>query len=237
MKTQEYQKFSMKIEHITVCVNYLDFLRVAYLHNTLAEAFDHYIVVSDYKDKATEDFCKQHSITLVRTNHFYDRGAVFNKGLAINEGFKVLKYRDWVCHMDADTFVHRNFRKDIELYPLNKDWFYGTERVLLKTPQDLFLYRRGIADESFEIPEGFGYGWFQMFNWQSEVIQNTSYGEWYPSFPDCRQSDWMFRVKFGDFDGSHAKWKGRFDKLPFRSYNLGQHGVNHFGRVSEEFIT
>lgn len=225
----------MKIEYVTVCVNYIDFFRITYEIHKKNGVFDNYIVVTDNKDDATYQFCLDNGIDCVRTDKFYENGAVFNKGLAINEGFKRLKYKDWVCFMDADTFCHDTFRQDIENYPLNKEFFYGTERVMLRTPKDLKKKQSGAPDADFEVLEGFGYGWFQMINWQSKVIQGMGHEKWYPSFPDCRESDWMFREKWGTFAGSHAKWKGNFDKLPFRSMNLGDHGVNHFGRKSPLF--
>ncbi len=224
----------MKIEYVTACINYSDFLKVSYTFNK--GQFDHYIVVTDFKDERTASFCRENGITLVQTNDFYKNGALFDRGGAYNRGLEHLKYHDFVCMVDADTFVPPTFHKDIENLNLNKEFFYGAFRVLLKTPEDVKRYMAGAKDEEFEIPEGFGYGWFQMFNWQSEVIKKSTPGVWYPSYYNCCESDWMFRAKWGTFEGSHAKWSGNFDKLPFNTYNLGQHGIDHFGRKSKEFV-
>lgn len=226
----------MKLEYVTVCVNYLDFFKISYEKNLAAGIFDHFIVITDSKDQVTYDFCIKNNITVVRTDIFYKNGAVFNKGAAINEGFKVLKYKDWVAFMDADTFVPLDFKTRVDFNKLNKEFMYGCERVLLKTPVDLLAHESGALDSNFEIPEGFGYGFFQLFNWQSEVIKNCQPGHWSThNSPNCQNSDWMFRNQWGDFVGSHAKWTGKFDRLGFPVYNLGQHGENHFGRISSEF--
>lgn len=226
------------IEYVTICVNYLDYFKIAYKHNK--NQFDHFIVVTDNKDKETAEFCKAEGLTLVQTDCFYENGTIFNKGAAINKGFEKLKYNDWVSLMDADTFVKSDFRfifnSFLDMKALNKEFMYGAERVLLTTPEDYKNYVLGKSENEFEIPEGFGYGYFLLFNWNSLPILNSVGGKWHPAAPDCRECDWMFRNKWGDFDGSHAKWKGNFEKYPQRVLNLGRHGVNHFGRVSEKFL-
>ena len=61
---------------------------------------------------------------------------------------------------------------------------------------------------------------------------------WYPSFPDCRESDWMFRNKWGGYvDGSdYRKCHGNYAELNMIVYNLGEHGKNHFGRITPNFF-
>lgn len=228
----------MKIEFVTVCVNYLDYFYHAYKHNRTQ--IDNMIVVTDNKDTLTPKFCENNGIDFVQTDIFYQNGKPFDKGAAINEGFKRLKYKDWVCYIDADTFVSSLFRHDMEIMQrtgfLRPEYFFGAERVVLKTAQDYKDYLQNNNFDKFEYPEGFGYGYFQLFNWQSSVIQRLKPGTWYPSFPNARESDWQFRSYWGDFDGSHKNWKGNLERLPFKVLNLGEHGKNHFGRVTQEFV-
>lgn len=225
----------MKITYVTVCVNYLDFLAISYYHNR--SEFDELIVVTDKQDNYTQEFCQKHEIQMVITDKFYENGAVFNKGLAINEGFKAIKSPDWVVFMDADTFVSPKFKETLPKN-LDKEVFYGARRVLLP---DFEAYKRlstATSLDGFEVPLGAGYGFFQMFNWKSKVIQETTYGEWYPSFPDARQSDWQFRNKWGDYKvgSDYTIPEGNFKELPILVYNLGEHGKNHFGRVTPNFL-
>ena len=224
----------MKITYVTVCVNYLDFLAVSYSHNK--DEFDEFIVVTDKDDKNTQRFCETNSITCVITDKFYDNGAVFNKGLAINEGFKKMQNPDWVVFMDADTFVAPNFKASLPT--LDKEFFYGAKRILLPTFEHYIKLGSGTPISSFECPLGAGFGFFQLFNWDSQVIKNSKDGDWYPSYPDCRQSDWMFRNKWGDYK-QHSDYKiceGNFRELPTLVFNLGEHGKNHFGRVTPNFL-
>lgn len=225
----------MKITYVTVCVNYLDFLAISYYHNR--SEFDEFIVVTSSKDKNTQDFCAKHEIKMVITDKFYENGAVFNKGLAINEGFKALQNPEWVVFMDADTFVAPNFKKMIP-DNLDKEFMYGARRVLLPTFEKYKELSQANSLNGFEVPYGAGFGFFQLFHWDSEPIKKSVPGEWYPSFPDCRQSDWMFRNKWGGYvkDSDYRTCEGNFRELPTLVYNLGEHGKNHFGRVSPNFL-
>lgn len=224
----------MKITYITVCVNYLDFFALSYQHNK--SEFDEFIVVTDLKDKATEDYCIKNNIKVVKTDAFYKNGAVFNKGLAINEAFKVLDKPEWIAFMDADTFVSPNFKKSLP--PLDKEFFYGARRVLLPTFADYVKLSKAESLKDFEIPMGAGFGWFQLFHWDSSVVKASKIDELYPSFPDARESDWMFRNKWGDYvhGSNYTKVYGNYTELPILVYNLGEHGKNHFGRVTPNFL-
>lgn len=225
----------MKITYVTVCVNYVDFLAISYYHNR--SEFDEFIVVTDSKDKNTQDFCVKHEIKMVITDKFYENGAVFDKGLAINEGFKALESPEWVVFMDADTFVAPNFKK---MLPdnLDKEFMYGARRVLLPTFDKYKELSQAKSLDGFEVPYGAGFGFFQLFHWDSQPIKKSNFGEWYPSFPDCRQSDWMFRNKWGGYvpESDYRVCNGNFRELPLLVYNLGEHGKNHFGRTTPNFL-
>ncbi len=226
----------MKLSYVTVCVNYLDYLQVTLPHNR-AGGFNEYVVVTAPQDKATQAFCAQEGLTCVVTDAFYRDGAIFNKGLAINEGFKALKYHDWVCFMDSDTFMPVGY-PGAAIPSLDKEWMYGMRRVMVRSYADYLALVKGEKTiDDFECPLGAGYGFAQLFHWDSEPIRRAPYGQWYPSYPDCTESDWRFRNKFGDYaEGSHYTIPiGRFAELPFRVINLGVDGQNHKGRLSPAF--
>lgn len=229
----------MKIDYITACVNTLDYLEVSYKHNK--KEFDRFTVVTSDRDPETQKFCKSNGINCVVTEAFYRPGAKFDKGFALNWGFNTIRNdADWIVNADCDVYVPENWRE--RLPPLDKEYFYGSRRVLLDTYQDYLDSQSGKKkDVDFEIPLGIGYGYFQMFNWNSSVIQNTdiSHGElWYPYSPrgDCCESDWMFRNKWGEHaPHDYTRVIGKLQELPFFVYHLGKHGQNHFGRVSPKF--
>lgn len=228
-------------DYITACVNTLDYLEVTFNHNR--HEFDRFTVITDQKDVKTQQFCKDNLINCVVTNAFYRPGATFDRGYALNYGFASIVSKknpavDWVIHADCDVFVPQGWRN--KLPKLDKEFFYGSRRVLLNTYQDYQKFSTGIKKEDdFKIPLGIGYGFFQMFNWQSRVIQQTAPGAlWHPASPrgDVCESDWMFRNKWGEHgDHDYTKCIGNLAELPFSVYHIGPHGTNHQGRKSEPF--
>lgn len=237
----------MRLSYVTVCVDYLDLLRISHHHNLSAAAFDDYIVVTSPADHETVNWTQGHKeITPVYTDAFYRNGATFNKGLALAEGLNALKSicdPDWVCTMDADSFVLPDWRSQIVGTPenppkvkLDKEWLYGAERILLPTWAD---YERLWADDldTFESPKGFAFGWLQLWNWNSQAFQSRiATGELYPSGRDCTEIDWRFFRAWGDLVPGYESATGRIAKLPFKVANLGPHGVNHQKRVSAPFV-
>lgn len=223
----------MRISHVTVCVDYLDYMEVALHHNR--PEFDEFVVVTSHADRATQAFCAFHQITCVVTDAFYRGGAAFNKGAALNEGLAALRPgAEWVCIMDADTFVPPGLRSHVAA--LDKEWMYGARRVLLPTWADYEgLWTRDI--ESHQCPEGFAFGWFQLFHWDSAAIKACAPGTWYPEGRDCTEVDWRFFRRFGDLVPGYESAVGRIAKLPFRVFNLGPDGINHTGRKSAPFVS
>lgn len=234
----------MRLSYVTTCVNYLDFLRVAHHHNVSAAAFDDYVIVTTTEDRDTLAWTQAHKEVLpVYTDAFYRGGARFNKGQALNEGLNALRATleeqgitpEWVAIMDADTFVPPDWRAQLAAANLDREWMYGARRVLLPTWAD---YERLWTDdiESFACPEGFGFGWLQLFHWQSAAFQGRAPGAWYPQGRDCTEVDWKFFRAWGDLEPGYQRATGCITELPFRVFNLGPDGCNHMGRVSPPFV-
>lgn len=231
----------MHLDYITACVNTLDYLEVSYKHNK--NEFDRFTIVTSEKDKDTQKFCVDNGLICFVTEAFYRQGATFDRGFALNYAFHWLTRQtpaiDWMIHADCDVFVPKDWRN--KLPNLDKEFFYGSRRVLLNTHADYLDFVNEKKQESnFEIPLGIGYGFFQMFNWNSKVIQNVPEGRlWYPASPrgDVCESDWMFRNKWGEHGNHNYEiCLGNLAELPFRVYHIGEHGQNHQGRVSPKFV-
>jgi len=108
---------------ITVCVNYDDYLKISLPHNK--PLFDHLIVVTSPDDIKTQNICQENQVDVILTNKFYEGGAEFNKGKAINEALRGLD--GWVCHFDSDILLPKNI-KDLE--NLDKNTIYGCPRLM-----------------------------------------------------------------------------------------------------------
>ena len=98
----------MKIEAVTVCVDYSDFLREAIEPNF--SQLDDWVVVTTPEDRQTQNLCREFGIRSVVTDVFTDRGEHFNKARGINLGIAHLHYADWVLHLDGDIVLPHRFR-------------------------------------------------------------------------------------------------------------------------------
>ncbi len=117
----------LKLEAVTVCVNYSDFLAETLPANMLY--FDRIVVVTSHADKATQALCERLSVPCVVTDVMYERGDKFNKGKAINMGLGHLNMDGWTLHLDSDIVLPHNFRKLLQHAHLDTANIYGADRV------------------------------------------------------------------------------------------------------------
>jgi len=117
----------MKIECITICVGYSDFLREVLPHN-LAH-FDDYLVVTRFDDHATQSLCRELSVECRPTDLFDKGGDAFAKGRAIDWGLGFLRRDAWICHLDADIYLPPMTRRWIEASEPDDQCIYGCDRV------------------------------------------------------------------------------------------------------------
>lgn len=115
----------MKIEAVTVCVNYADYLSHFLLHNKYC--FDNLVVVTSNKDQDTADVCEHFYIKCIKSNIFDNE---FNKGKALNLGLSNLQRDGWVCIIDSDIILPPRTRYLLEIAKLREDTLYGINRVM-----------------------------------------------------------------------------------------------------------
>lgn len=115
-----------RFEAITVSVNYADYLAETLPHNL--PHFDRYLVITDRKDRETQEVCRRLSVSCYATDAFY-RDGPFNKARGIDFGIGFLRYNQWVCHIDADTYLPPMARRLLERRQLDPEKIYGCDRV------------------------------------------------------------------------------------------------------------
>lgn len=241
-------KNNSKIEAIIACVNYSDFLKITLEKNL--KQFDNIIVITSESDLLTQELCKKLNCELLVTDVFYANDKKFNRGAAINLAFNILKYKDWIVNMDADILLPENFINQFKEENMDREYFYGSRRVDFPTPKDWNDFNSGIRDISeYVCYRGSGYGYFQLFNYNSSTFQELNrrtsrnpYPNWLNS---VAEADSIYKNYWGDRvcplnHGNHSIDVGDYDvglykELSQRCYHLGQHGINHTGRISEEF--
>ncbi len=116
----------MKIEALTVCVGYSDYLR--HTLPTNKSIFDRFVVVTSQNDRATQNLCRYYNVDCVVN---YDWGEKFNKGKGINKGLLHLNFKNWVVHIDADIVLPPTSRYVLEQLSLNEQFIYGIDRHMV----------------------------------------------------------------------------------------------------------
>jgi glycosyltransferase involved in cell wall biosynthesis len=117
----------VRIEAVTVCVDYADFLEVT-LSSILA-AVDELVVVTTAEDHRTRKLCIAHGVRSILSTAMYADGRKFSLGAAINSGLRFLKLDDWALVIDADIVLPRNTRETLNTIGLDPKNIYGIDRV------------------------------------------------------------------------------------------------------------
>jgi hypothetical protein len=124
----------MKIEAVTVCDNYADFLSWTLPINR--SLFDKYVVVTSEEDEQTRAICEYYHVLCIRTNAFYTDGegkpdySLFNKANGINRGLAALALDGWVVHLDADIYLPPRSREALQAAHLDSRCLYGMDRMM-----------------------------------------------------------------------------------------------------------
>lgn len=202
---------------ITVSVDYGDILAITLPR--LACHFSEILVVTVERDAETQALVSQiENARLHVTDTFYRRGAAFNKGAALEEGFDVLGRSGWLAIVDADIIFPAQLRwQDILL---ERGSLYVPQRRILADPrqwrEDLVWGELPLKYEPGQSP-----GYCQIFHADDPVL---ALRPWY-------QTDWIHAA------GSDAMFERRWPRElkkrpPFEVLHLGEDGCNWFGRVT-----
>jgi hypothetical protein len=119
---------SFRLEAVTVCVEYSDFLAETVKHN--AHHFDRWVIVTSPQDTATIDLCRRWNLQCVMTGEMRRApGERFNKGRGVSLGLNYLSTDAWALHLDADVVLPAAARQMMELAQLQEGCLYGADRI------------------------------------------------------------------------------------------------------------
>lgn len=127
-----------KIESVTVCVDYSDFLAWTLPNNRVL--FDKTVVVTSERDTKTINLCKTYGVKFTCTDIFWEGQAKFNKFAGINLGLEQLDKDGWVCVWDADMFFHPKGIHMLKEMTLNPQFLYGCDRFCVHGIQEWIEY-------------------------------------------------------------------------------------------------
>jgi hypothetical protein len=157
------------IEAVVTCVNYADYLVHTLPH--LAKQVDRVVVVTSLSDSETVAVCKSvQKAILVQTDAFFESGAVFAKGRAINQGMNYLSLSDWVLFTDADMLFH----SFTTTHPRIRRCLYTMRRKSIIGADALARHLNGEEVAGGEIP----------MIWHKDSVVPSGYCQLY-HFPTC----------------------------------------------------
>lgn len=119
----------MKIQAITVCVNYGDFLAETIKYNL--PAFDDWLIVTEPSDEETREVCRRYNIQCLLSEDGKREKAEFSKGRLIERGLRNLSGNGWRLHIDADIVLPHGFRHRLKSADLQEDHIYGIDRLMV----------------------------------------------------------------------------------------------------------
>ncbi len=117
----------MKIEAVSVCVNYSDYLKVSLPINK--QIFDKIVIVTRKDDIETQRVCAENNVEVIATDEFNDHPSGFNKFKGINKGLELLDKDGWVLFIDCDIVLDPIYRRVFDNLELNENALYGCDRV------------------------------------------------------------------------------------------------------------
>lgn len=196
---------------ITVCVEYDDILSITLPRNR--SLFEDYVIVTSIEDTKTAELATQYDCRLLITDVFYENGAVFNKGAAMEQGFDLLGREDWICVLDADIVL-----------PSQLFWPSDTEKLYV--PHRRISEDMTICDDWSVFPvkhEVEFAGYCQIFNARAPWLRDVTC--WY-------STNWKHA---GGCDSDfQSLFPPRFrSRLLWEVLHLGPDHVNWCGRVTE----
>lgn len=202
---------------ITVCVNYSDILAITLPNN--AKHFDRTVVITDSQDTQTMDLVNSiPNCELFITDSFYDNGAKFNKGLAMEQGLDYMGRQGWICIWDADIVMPTN----LDLSQCKIGNLYSPNRRILENIKGISLSSIGDISQYPVYPESEFAGYFQYFHADDSVLKELP---WYGV-------DWNHA---GGCDSDfQRKWDNNHKiRLNTHVLHLGAPGVNWNGRATD----
>ena len=206
----------IRLEAVTTCVNYSDFLAETAKHNR--HLFTKWLVVTRPEDEDTIKVCRTHNLECITTTDFAREGEAFNfnKGRAISLGISQMSSDAWLCHIDADVVLPRDTLRYLEIAKIEPGFLYGLDRVrvtsweewkkieakdsiyfqhvhhLVVVPPEERLGHRIVRD-------GFGYvpiGYFQLWHSTDGMSGNWRYKDYPFTNSTAAHSDIKFALQW-----------------------------------------
>jgi hypothetical protein len=205
---------------ILVSVEFGDLLAISLAYNR--HHFAEVMVVTTPADTITAAVAKQNKAAVFATMSFYDRGAVFNKWKALEEGLDVFGRYGWLCIMDADVLWPRRIPSFAKIV---NNIYTPRRRIMADLSQPAFsaALQDELSWERFPLHKETEFaGFSQIFHGSDPHLGS----------PPWHEVNW--RHAGGADSYFQRKWPSRHKvRPPFEVLHLGQDGLNWCGRVTQ----
>jgi len=203
----------MRIELVTVCVGYGDFLAETIRENR--PLVDDLVVVTSPDDHETRGVCKENSIHHILSEE-HRRGGPFNKARLIQRALDQISAADWILHLDADVVLPRKFRQLLEGAHLDERGLYGVDRCHVQgfdawrtircaggwdnhRYESVHRFRAESTIGNRHVPINHGYvpiGFFQLFHGSAMIDRGYHLRRYRYHHGDAARSDVQFALQW-----------------------------------------
>lgn len=217
---------------VIVCVDFHDLLALTLSYNR--EHFDRVVVVTSPWDRFTRRVALDNDAVPFITDVFYQGGAHFNKGTALEHALDFLGRKGWLCILDADIVLPKGIPIGASAgtpnFPTLSIWvdeiavlsnLYTPRRRMLEDLSSL----QGIPSEdqwtNYPLEPAWNFaGYTQIFHGSDPVLATRP---WFGAFTSAAGGDTLFQ----------DRWEYRKKVRPnWEVLHLGPGGVNWAGRVT-----
>lgn len=223
----DYSVRPTRLESVIVSVGYGDYLKHTLPVNK--GKLDRLVVVTEADDKDTQAVCAANGVTCVITTRHRSMGAPFNKGSAINDGWRALKPRGWLLILDADIVLPPDFRLRLNAMDLDRRNFWCAYRKHVPSYEawKQYLADTGVAT-AFDVEyRNVCMGFFQLFHVSAPALAG---GKVYPeNSRTAAYSDVWFLHNWV------KPMRARLPDICVLHLDHGPHGVNWKGRKSPRY--
>ena len=196
----------MKIEAVTVSINYSDYLSQIISNK---EKLDRWLIVTHEDDSDCINLCKKNNLEYFFSKKIYEN-AYFARGTAVNEALPILDRDDCIFQLDSEILLPDNFRNVVDKNCIDKTVMYWSRRYYKSGKEMKWIV------EEVEEGEVMGLGFFQM--WHSSKRKD------YPTISDT--AGWDDIYMRDSFDN--------IVELPLKCIDVcGYYGQDHFGKYKE----
>lgn len=207
-----------RIEAVTVCVGYSDFLaEVAYYNTGL---LDRWIICTTPDDEATREICRIHDLETLLSDdgersNVGTTGSVFNKGRLVERALQHTSLGSWRLHLDADIVLPHQFRRMLEGAHLDTQKIYGVDRAMFRDERSWNGAKAGgwlgHTNCSINMPQGgislgtryaladTGYipiGFFQLWHSDADEWRGRRYRKYPTGHGDAHRTDVQFALQW-----------------------------------------